>query len=47
MTTVPPAKRPYVAPLVRTYGSLTQLTNAVGNSSMNTDGATMGNSKTK
>lgn len=46
MTQTPPVKKPYVAPTIKTYGSLTQLTHAVGAKSHNADGGTMGATKT-
>jgi hypothetical protein len=46
MTKTPPVKQPYVTPVLKTYGSLTQLTNTVGSMSMNADGGTMTNTKT-
>lgn len=41
------AKRPYVSPVLRTYGALTQLTQAKGMSGQSSDGALANNNKTR
>ena len=50
MTTTPTAraeKRPYVRPVLKTYGVLAQLTQAKGMTGADTDGATANNNKTR
>ncbi len=46
MSDQPQQKKPYAAPTLKTFGSLTDITTAVGGMSMNSDGGSMGNSKT-
>ena len=40
-------KRPYVRPVLRTYGALTQLTQAKGRTGVDSDGALANNNKTR
>lgn len=40
-------KRPYASPVLRTYGALTQLTQAKGMSGQASDGALANNNKTR
>lgn len=50
MTKTPPAgdtKRPYVCPVLKTYGDLNLLTQAKGRTGANADGALANNNKTR
>ena len=40
-------RRPYVRPVLKRYGDLTQLTQAKGRTGQNTDGAMANNNKTQ